>query len=117
MVCDSEAELQISGRFGVPQPDEASFCHELCEPLINIILESPRCMLIDAGERPELFDESIRRFLPGLSILVMPLIPAPGELIGLVVMYRKGEQPFTDIDVELAGMIAPPTAAAVRRND
>jgi len=117
MVCDAEAELQIAGRFGVPQPDEVSFCRELCGPLIDIVLESPRCMVIDAGERAELFDESIRKFLPGLSILAMPLIPAPGELIGLVVMYRKGEQPFTDADVELAGMISPPTATAVRRND
>ena len=47
----------------------------------------------------------------------MPLIPAPGEMIGLVVLYRKGEQPFCDSDMAMAEMIALPTALAVRRND
>jgi DNA-binding response OmpR family regulator len=117
MACDSEAELQIAGRFGVPHPDEVTFCQELCDPLVDIILTDPKCMLIDAGERSEIFHDSIRKFLPGLSALTMPLIPSPGELIGLVVLYRKGEQPFTDADVELAEAIAPPTAIAVRRND
>ena len=117
MVCDSEAELQIAGRFGVPHPDEVTFCHELCDPLIDMTLADPKCVLIDAGDNSEIFDESIRKFLPGLSVLIMPLIPSPGELIGLVVLYRKGEQPFTDADVELAEMISAPTAMAVRRND
>jgi len=117
LACDSEAELQIAGRFGVPHPDEVTFCKELCDPLVDMTLTDPKCMLIDTGERSEMFDVSIRKFLPGLSVLTMPLIPSPGELIGLVVLYRKGEQPFTDADVELAEMIAPPTAAAVRRND
>ena len=47
----------------------------------------------------------------------MPLIPAPGEMIGLAVLYRKGEQPFTEQDLGLAEMISLPTATAVRRND
>ena len=117
MVCDSEAELQIAGRFGVPHPDEVTFCQELCDPLIDMTLTDPKCRLMDAGDRSDLFHESIRKFLPGLSVLTMPLIPSPGELIGLVVLYRKGEQPFTDADIELAEAIAPPTAIAVRRND
>ena len=117
MVCDAEAELQIAGRFGVPHPDEVTFCQELCDPLVDMTLEDPKCTLIDAGDNSEMFDESIRKFLPGLSALLMPLISSPGELIGLVVLYRKGEQPFTDADVELAEMISPPTAMAVRRND
>ncbi|MDP6633365.1 MAG: response regulator [Phycisphaerae bacterium] len=117
LVCDAEAELQIAGRFGVPHPDEASFCRELCDPLIDMTLADPKCMLMDAGDNSGKFSESIRRFLPGLSMLTMPLIPSPGELIGLVVLYRKGEQPFTDADIELAEMISPPTAMAVRRND
>jgi len=117
MVCDSEAQLQIAGRFGVPHPDEVTFCRELCNPLIDMTLVDPKCVLLDTGQRSEIFHESIRKFLPGLSALTMPLIPSPGELIGLVVLYRKGEQPFTDADVELAEAIAPPTAMAVRRND
>jgi DNA-binding response OmpR family regulator len=117
MVCDSEADLQIAGRFGVPHPDEVTFCQELCDPLVDMVLADPTCMLIDAGEHSELFHESIRKFLPGLTAMLIPLIPSPGELIGLVVLYRKGEQPFTDADIELAEMISAPTAMAVRRND
>ncbi|MBT3199346.1 MAG: response regulator [Phycisphaerales bacterium] len=117
LVCDSEAELQIAGRFGVPHPDEVTFCRELSKPLIDMVLAEPQCTLIDTGETPELFSESIRKFLPGLSALMIPLIPTQGELIGLVILYRKGEQPFTDADMELAEAIAQPTAIAVRRND
>lgn len=117
MVCDARAELQIAGRFGVPQPDEAAFCIALAKPLVDAVLTVPQCTLMDAGDKADLFDEAIRKFLPGLSILTVPLVPAPGELIGLVVLYRKDEQPFTDADLALAEMIAPPTAAAVRRND
>lgn len=117
MVCDSEAELQVAGRFGVPHPDDLKFCTRLAQPVVKAVLDNPQCMLMDAGEEQDLFDESIQRYLPGLSILAIPLIPAPGELIGLVILYRKGEQPFTDADVAVSEMVAPPTAAAVRRND
>jgi len=117
LVCDSSAELQIAGRFGVPHPDEISFCRELCDPLIDMTLAEPKCMMLDAGDNSAKFSESIRKFLPGLSVLAIPLIPSPGELIGLIVLYRKGEQPFTDADIELAEMLAAPTALAVRRND
>jgi GAF domain-containing protein len=33
------------------------------------------------------------------------------------VLYRKGEQPFTEQDIALADMISQATATAVRRND
>jgi len=86
-------------------------------PLIDRTLERPECFLWDAGEDPTRFAENIRKFLPGITILTVPLIPEPGELIGLVVLYRKGEQPFTDMDCALAEMVAHPAALAVRRND
>ena len=117
LVCDSNAQLNIIGRFGVPYPDSVKFCGALADPLIDAVLATPEVMLFDAGETSDMFDESIQRFLPGMSILLIPLIPAPGELIGMVVLYRKGEQPFTGHDVALAEMIAAPTAVAVRRND
>ncbi|MCD6364827.1 MAG: response regulator [Planctomycetes bacterium] len=117
MVCDQNAQLNVAGRFGVPVPDSGEFCKALTDPLIDAILANPQVMLIEAGEEFEMFDESIHRFLPGLSILLMPLIPGPGELIGLVAFYRKGEQPFTAGDIAVAEMIATPTAIAVRRND
>lgn len=117
MVCDADAQLHISGRFGVPRPDGMRFCEELARPFVDMLLVDPRCVLVDAGERVDLFCASIRRYLVGLTVLAIPLIPAEGELIGVVMLYRKGEQPFTDQDIVLAEMLAPATAAAVRRND
>ena len=117
LVCDSSAQLNIIGRFGVPYPDSVEFCRSLSDPLIDAVLVTPQVMLFDAGRCSDMFDESIRRYLPGLSILLVPLIPAEGELIGMVLLYRKGEQPFGDHDVAIAEMIATPTAVAVRRND
>ena len=117
MICDSNSRLNTVGRFGVPYPDSVSFCEALADPLIEAVLVTPECILIDAGDQADKFDSSIHRYLPGLSILAMPLMPSIGELIGLVVMYRKGEQPFMQADVALAEQIAPPTALAVRRND
>ena len=117
LVCDAEAKLRVVGRFGVPQPDNLRFCEALSRPVIDALLANPTCALIDAQQKAEQFDKSIRRYLTGLSILAVPLMPAPGEMIGLVALYRKGEQPFTDDDMALAEMISHPTAAAIRRND
>jgi DNA-binding response OmpR family regulator len=117
MACDAQAQLRVVGRFGVPQPDPMPFCRALVEPLVEAVLAHPACLLLDAGERAEMFPEPIRRYLIGVSVLAVPLLPAEGEMIGLVTLYRKGEQPFTDDDVGLAEMIATPTALAIRRND
>lgn len=117
LVCDSNAELRVIGRFGVPQPDSLEFCRRLSDPMVDILLADPHVQLVEAGEEAELFDESIRRYLPGLTLLMIPLIPAPGEMIGVVVLYRKGEQSFTPEEIDLAKMMSYPTAVAVRRND
>ena len=117
MVCDTDAQLKIVGRFGVPAPDSLTFCRKLSRPIIQTVLVNPVCAPIDAGGKKDMFCESIRRYLPGLSILAMPLIPAAGQMIGLVILYRKGEQPFSDADISLAETAAPPTTLAVQRND
>ncbi|HUS47408.1 MAG TPA: response regulator [Phycisphaerae bacterium] len=117
LVCDANADLQIIGRFGVPGPDGAAFCQSLSQPMVDSVLANPRVTLIDAGEQAETFDPPIRKYLVGLSVLAIPLMPASGEMIGLVVLYRKGEQPFTEADVSLAEIISLPTAVAVKRND
>ncbi|MHC4562222.1 MAG: GAF domain-containing protein [Planctomycetota bacterium] len=117
LVCDAEAELRIVGRFGVPKPDSAGFCGELIKPMVDKVLDNPHCEVVDLAEDAEEFDQRLHRYLPGMTGLAMPLVPAPGELIGLIVLYRKGEQPFTDVDLAMAEMIAHPTAVAVRRND
>lgn len=117
LVCDEQARLNVIGRFGVPRPDGLSFCEKIAWPVVRLVLDTPKCMLFDAGEEADVFDESIRSRLPGVTILAVPLTPAANELIGLAVLYRKGEQPFTDADVALAEMVSYPTATAVRRND
>ena len=117
LVCDESASLRIIGRYGVPQPDGLSFCQRLAEPLVDRLLVVPRITLLDAGDEAECFHESIRRHLPGLTALSIPLIPSVGELIGAAVLYRKGEQPFTDADLALAEMASFPTATAIRRTD
>ncbi len=117
LVCNADAELQMAGRFGVPQPDSAHFCRKLADPVIDRTLRDPRIHLFDATDHTEEFPEDIRQYLVGVTILAIPLLPEAGEMIGVVVLYRKGEQPFTDADLELAEMVAPPTAIAVRRND
>lgn len=117
MVCDQNAELRIAGRFGVPNPDGEAFCEALTSPLVDIALANPQVSTLDATDEADLFDPTIRKYVVGLNVLLVPLIPAPGEMIGLVVLYRKGEQPFTDGDAALAELISGPTATAVRRND
>lgn len=117
LVCDANAELRISGRFGVPKPDSLEFCRALADPIIDRVLGDAVVQTLDCGEEADLFDPRIEMYLPGLTVLAIPLIPAPGEMIGLVMLYRKGEQPFNDDAYEMADMFAFPTAVAVRRND
>jgi len=117
LVCDENAQLKVIGRFGVPKPDPLGFCEKLAWPVVDALLVGSRCLMLDAGDEADMFDQSIRRHLPGLTILAVPLLPSAGELIGIGLLYRKGEQPFTEADVALAEMIGHPTAAAIQRND
>jgi len=117
MVCDANAELQLAGRFGVPGPDSQTFCLALSRPVIEDVLVEPKVKHIDAMDQLDRFPESVRRYLVGLSILAIPLIPSEGQMIGLVLLYRKGEQPFLASDLALADQIAKSTATAVQRND
>lgn len=117
MVCDANAELQLAGRFGVPGPDGQPFCLALSRPVIEDVLVEPKVRHMDAMDQLDRFPEQIRRYLVGVSILAIPLIPSEGQMIGLVILYRKGEQPFTNSDIALAELIAKSTAVAVQRND
>lgn len=117
LVCDSEAQLRVVGRFGVPGPDSLEFCHALSEPLIENLLANPQVQIIEPCDEIEAFDPTVRRFLPGVTVLAIPLIPEPGEMIGVIILYRKGEQPFEENDIDIAERISYPTAVAVRRND
>jgi DNA-binding response OmpR family regulator len=115
MLCDAHAELQMIGRFGVPRPDGVNFCQSLAAAMLPLMLQRPEATVIDAGEHIKLFPAAIRKLLVGVTLMAVPLMACEGQMIGLVVLYRKGEQPFTDDDVAMAEMIAPPTAAAAQK--
>ena len=115
MLCDAEAQLQMVGRFGVPFPDEPDFCQSLAGAAADDVVERPEVKVLDATQHIEIFPPELHRRLPGVTLLAMPLMTDETSLIGLVVLYRKGEQPFTDDDVALAGLIASPTAIAAAR--
>jgi GAF domain-containing protein len=117
LVCDANAQLRIVGRFGVPHPDSLEFCQQLSEPVVDLMLSNPQTTVLDATDEADLFPDTIRKYLIGVNVMAVPLIPSPGELIGVVIFYRKGEQPFTEFDMSLSEMIGPSTAMAVRRND
>ena len=115
MLCDENAELKLVGRFGVPVPDGMNFCQSIAEAMVPDMLERPEVIVLDAFDNIEKFPTSLHRFLVGVNVMVIPLMVAEGSLIGVVVLYRKGEQPFTDDDVALAELIGPPTAAAAQQ--
>jgi FixJ family two-component response regulator len=115
LLCDSDAELQMIGRFGVPQPDGINFCQNLAMGILPSILQRPAVTMLDAMDHVAMFPEAIHRRLVGLTVLTIPLMANEGELIGMVVLYRKGEQPFVEDDLAMAEAIAAPTAAAAQR--
>ncbi|MCY2931542.1 MAG: GAF domain-containing protein [Planctomycetota bacterium] len=112
---DDRCRMPLVGRFGIPQPDSACFCRALSAPVVEWTLRQGRCLLLDAGQEAGLFDRSIHRFLPGLTILSIPLLP--DDPMGVILLYRKGEQPVTDADLALAEMMSTPTAVAIERNE
>ncbi len=115
LLCDADAELQMVGRFGVPGPDGANFCQSLAMATVNGVLERPEVAVLDAMEHLETFPQPLHKMLIGVTLMIVPLPISEGHLIGIVVLYRKGEQPFTEDDVAFAKMIGPATAAAVQR--
>jgi len=115
LLCDEDAELKLVGRFGVPVPDGINFCNGLAMAVLGGILERPRITMLDAMDNIHLFPDHLHKLLVGLNLLVVPLMVGKGRMIGMVLLYRKGEQPFTDDDIAVAELIAPPTAAAAQK--
>ncbi len=115
LLCDEFAELQLAGRFGVPVPDGVNFCRSLALAVLPGILARPEVTVLDAMEQIELFPAELRPMLVGVTLLVIPLMVGEGKMIGMVVLYRKGEQPFDDDDVAVAKLIAFPTARAAEK--
>lgn len=115
MLCDENAELQLVGRFGVPAPDGVSFSQGLASAMLNPLLQRPEVTVLDATGDQSLFPQNMRRRLVGVTVLAMPLMAGEGQMIGLAVLYRKGEQPFLEDDIALARDLAPSIAAACQR--
>ncbi len=116
MLCDEHARLQIAGRFGMPAPDSLERCEQFAAALLPMVMANPAVTPLDGQDHAGLFPPELAGWLVGVSFLAMPLMPRSGQLIGLVLMYRKGEQPFTDEDVALAQLFAPAVAQAVQAN-
>lgn len=115
LVCDRDAQLQLVGRFGVPLPDDLELCHRIAAGLTEVALNDPQVLRIEANEHPALFGQDLLDKMPGTTFLSIPLLPAAGQMIGLAILYRRGEQPFTDDEVNLAGLIAPSLAMSVQK--
>lgn len=116
LLCDENAELEMVGRFGVPGPDGVGFCRQLVKAVLPSILQRPAATVLDAYEHLDLFPQELHRKLIGVTLMAVPLMAGEGKLIGLVVLYRRGEQPFTEEDIALAEQIAVPTSAAAQRS-
>lgn len=116
MVCDENAELQMIGRFGTPGPDTVSVCQGFAFSLLDAVLHEPVVMRIDPRDHPSLFPAWLDEHLPGVTFLCVPLVPAEGQLIGLVVLYGHDGQPFSDDDVALWESLAPSVALRIQGN-
>ncbi|NLF30248.1 MAG: response regulator [Planctomycetes bacterium] len=116
MVCDENAELQMIGRFGTPGPDNVSLCQGFAFSLLDAVLHEPVVMRIDPQDHPSLFPAWLEEHLEGVTFLCVPLVPAEGQLIGLVLLYGRDGQPFSDDDVALWEMLAPSVALRIQGN-
>ena len=116
MVCDENADLQMIGRFGTPGPDSVSVCQGYAFSLLDAVLHDPAVLRIDPTAHASLFPSWLADYLTDVNFLCIPLIPAEGQLIGLVVLYRKEGETFTDDDVGLSEMLAPSVAMSIQGN-
>jgi len=82
--------------------DKSSFVRALSIPVLcKLLHEHPKeCFVIECGDDVGAFPSKIRRYLPGMSILVAPLY-SDNSLVGFGMFYRKGEQPFVESDIKL----------------
>ena len=117
LVCDDQAKLQLVGRFGAPEPDAMELCHQIAASVSGLVLDNPSVMRLEIDKHKSIFSPSLRKQMPGVTFMCLPLLPTEGRLIGLVVLYRKGEQPFTDDDLAIGEMLAPTIAVAIQCND
>ena len=83
--------------------------------MVPTLLARPEVTVLDATENLGLFPKNMHRLLVGVTLLAVPLMAGEGRMIGLTVLYRKGEQPFTDDDIALARLVADPTAVAAQK--
>lgn len=111
-----EDHLRLAGRFGYPRPDSYRFCELLAAGLEEDMQVDYPSFQIEPAKETWKYEYTIQKYLPGMTVLVLPLRGAHQTILGGLLLYRKGEQPFTSDDVELAELLAFPTALAVERN-
>lgn len=114
MVCDENAELQIVGRFGTPTPDSVSISQSIAYSLLDIVLDGPSVMTLDFAQHHMLFPAWVHEHLEGVQFMLMPLLPSEGQLIGLVIFYRKNGEAFSADEVAMAEMLGPSIALCMQ---
>ena len=117
-VCDHQANLQLTGRWGKPEPESSEFCTALSEPFINRILQKPYVNTYEIGKDPLLneFPRRLPRFV-GINVMTVPLIPQDGLLVGVLLLYKKGEQLFSAREKRIAEIFVQPAGLATSRID
>lgn len=114
--CDEGARLHLMGRFGMPEPDPLTVCEQLMRSLVPVVLQTPVVMRLEAEKHLGLFPEPLARRLVGVTFLAVPFLPAEGKLIGIALLYRKGEQPFTNEELALAELLSHSVAECLQAN-
>jgi DNA-binding response OmpR family regulator len=114
LVCDEKAELQVIGRFGTPSPDSMSVARGIAYSLTDTTLAEPVVTRLDAATHAGIFPQWLHPHVQGASFMLVPLLPRDGQLIGLIVLYRKAGHSFTSDEAHLAELIGPAVALAVQ---
>ena len=114
LVCDDKAELQVIGRFGTPSPDSMSVARGIAYSLTDTVLADPVVTRLDAATHAGIFPQWLHPHVEGTSFMLVPLLPRDGQLIGLIVLYRKDGHSFTPNEADLAEMMGPAIAVAIQ---
>ena len=100
----------------MPAPDSVCICQQIGDAVTPLMLENPQVTRLAIDTHAKVFPKALCKYLDNVSFLCIPLLPAEGQLIGLIILYRKGEQPLTDEEVSLAQIIAPAVAVSVQHS-
>ncbi len=82
--------------------------------LTDTVLSDPVITRLDSVTHAGLFPKWLTEHVQGCSFMLLPLLPKEGQLIGVVVLYRKGGHSFTENEALLAQWVGPCVAVAIQ---